>query len=132
MKSLNRVTLIGNIGKEIELKYTGSGTAYANFSIATTESYKKDEQWIDKTEWHNCIIWSKGAENLSKYATKGSRLFVEGALETTSFDKDGQKHYSTKVKVQDFLLLDGKSSAAPKAEERGPKEPEAPVDDLPF
>lgn len=135
MKSLNRVTLIGNIGKEIELKYTSGGVAYANFSIATTESWKdKSGEQKERTDWHNCIVWDKSAEILSKYASKGSRLYVDGKLQNDTFEKDGVKHYSTKIKVDDFLLLDGRSNSAPKAEERGPKaemEP-TPSDDLPF
>lgn len=111
-KSLNRVQLIGNLGKDIELKYTQSGTPVASVSIATSSSYKdKQEQWQEKTEWTNLVFWAKLAEIAGEYLHKGSKVYVEGRLETQSWDdkQSGKKQYKTQVVVSDLIMLDGKS-----------------------
>ena len=105
MKSVNRVILLGNVGKDPEVKYTGSGTAVAKFSLATSYKAKAGDE---KTEWHNLVAWQKTAEIIGEYVTKGSRLYVEGRIQTSSWDdsKSGEKKYRTEIIVEDFVLLD--------------------------
>jgi single-strand DNA-binding protein len=114
-KSVNKVTLLGNTGKDIELKYTTGGTAVAKFSVATNERYKdKTGEWNDRTEWHNLVAFSKGAETLAEYVKKGDKLYVEGKLRTSSWDdkETGVKKYKTEIFVEEFTLLGSKHDAA--------------------
>jgi single-strand DNA-binding protein len=106
MKSVNKVILIGNLGKDPEVKYTPQGTAVAKITLATNERYKgKDGQWQDRTEWHNVVLWSKLAEIAGQYLKKGSKVYVEGRLETRSWDKDGEKRYATSIVASELVLL---------------------------
>jgi single-strand DNA-binding protein len=110
-KSLNKVQLIGNLGKPPEVKYTPSGTAVANFSIATNERFKdKSGEWADKVEWHNIVLWQRLAEIAGEYLKQGSKVYIEGRLQTHSWEKDGVKKYSTEIVGSDLILLDGKPS----------------------
>ena len=86
-KSVNKVILLGVLGRDAETKFTPSGTAVTNFSIATSQSYKKDDQWQEKTSWTNIVLW--GAEKLASYLTKGSKVYLEGRLETRSYEGHG-------------------------------------------
>ena len=111
MKSVNKVILVGNLGKDPELKYTPSGTAVAKFSIATSSRYKdKSDQWQEQTEWHNVVAWARLAEIAGEYLKKGSKVYVEGRLQTRSWDdkQSGQKKYMTEVVCSDLILLGGK------------------------
>lgn len=95
-KSVNKVILLGVLGRDAETKFTPSGTAVTNFSVATSQSYKKDNEWMEKTSWTNVVLW--GAEKLASYLTKGSKVYLEGRLETRSYeDKNGDKKYVTEV-----------------------------------
>lgn len=110
--SLNRVTLIGNLGADPEIRTLNSGNAVANFSLATTESWKKDGEKHERTEWHRVVVWSDGLiEVIEKYVKKGSKLMVEGQLQTRKWqDQDGNDRYSTEVVLSGFdakLLLLG-------------------------
>lgn len=107
MSSLNKVMLIGNLGRDAELKYTPSGAALLNFRIATTEKFKdRNDEWKEVTEWHTVVLWGKRAEGVSEYMTKGKQVYVEGRLTTRSWeDKDGNKKYSTEVRADDVKLL---------------------------
>lgn len=110
-KSVNKVILIGNLGKDPEVKYTPSGTAVANFSLATNERYKdKDGQWQDRTEWHNIVAWQKLAEIVGEYLKKGSKAYIEGRLQTSSWEdkQSGEKKYRTEIIAQDLVLLGGR------------------------
>ncbi len=110
-KSVNKVILLGNIGKDPELKYTPSGTAVANFSIATGERFKdKEGQWQERTEWHNIVAWDKLAEIIGQYVKKGSKLYLEGRLQTRSWDDktSGEKKYRTEIVASDISLLGGR------------------------
>lgn len=110
--ALNKVQIIGNLGKDPELKYTPSGVAVASFSIATTESWKdKDGNAQERTEWHNIVAWKKLAEICGEYLKKGKKVYVEGKLQTDKYDKDGQTHYTTKIVVDNLIMLDGKGEA---------------------
>jgi single-strand DNA-binding protein len=108
-KSINRVTLIGNCGKDPEVKFLASGSAVANFSLATSERFKdKSGEWQDKTEWHSLTAYGKTAEIIRDYVKKGTKLYVEGRLQTRSWDQDGQKRYKTEIIVGELVLLGGK------------------------
>lgn len=108
MGSVNKVILVGNLGRDAEMKHTPSGSAVSSFSVATTEKWTgKDGQKQEKTEWHRCVLWGKQAEAVSQYLTKGKQVYLEGRLETRQWEKDGQKHYSTEVKVDNVVLLGG-------------------------
>jgi single-strand DNA-binding protein len=112
-KGLNKVMLIGHLGKDPELKYTEKGTAYCNFSIATDESYKDENgNKVERTEWHNIITWRKLAEICQQYLKKGSKIYCEGKLQTDSYEKDGVKRYSTKIVMTDMAMLDSKGSGS--------------------
>jgi single-strand DNA-binding protein len=99
-KSVNKVILIGNVGKDPEVKYTPSGTPVAKFSLATNERYKdKDGNWQDRTEWHNLLAWQRTAEIVGEYVKKGSKVYIEGSLRTSSWDdkSTGEKKYRTEI-----------------------------------
>ena len=107
-KSLNKVMLIGNLGKDPEVKYTPSGTPVAKLALATNERFKdKDGQWADRTEWHNIVLWQRLAEIAGEYLKKGSKVYIEGRLQTRSWDdkQTNQKRYMTEVVASDLLLL---------------------------
>jgi len=109
-KSVNKVILIGNLGKDPEVKYTPHGTAVAKFSLATNERYKdKEGNWQDRTEWHNIVAWARLAEIVGEYLKKGRSCYVEGRLQTRSWDdkESGQKKYMTEIVAGDIVLLGG-------------------------
>ena len=110
-KSVNKVILLGNVGKEPEVKFLPSGGAVANFSIATSERFKdKSGEFQDRTEWHNIVAYGKLAEIIRDYVKKGSKLYVEGRLTTRSWDdkESGKKVYRTEIVVADLSLLSGR------------------------
>jgi single-strand DNA-binding protein len=108
MGSINKVILIGNLGADPELKYTPSSRALCNLRIATTEVFK-DKSGVkqERTEWHRVTVWGDQAENCSKYLAKGRSVYVEGKLQTRSYDKEGQKHYATDVVADRVVFLGG-------------------------
>lgn len=113
-KTLNRVQLLGNVGRTPEVKSTQGGTTVATFSLATVNRYKDGQgNWQDATEWHNCVTFGKLAEIVRDYVGKGVKLYVEGRLQTRSWDdKDsGKKQYRTEIVVSDVTLL-GRSTAS--------------------
>jgi single-strand DNA-binding protein len=121
-KSVNKVILIGNLGKDPEVKYTPSGTAVAKFSLATNERYKdKGGEWQDRTEWHNVVAWQRLAEIVGEYVKKGSKLYIEGRLQTSSWDdkESGQKRYKTEVIASDLVLLSGRGEGEGSGRSRG-------------
>ncbi len=108
-RSVNKVILIGNLGKDAETKFTPSGVAKTTFSIATSRRWKDKDtgDWKEETDWHNIVLWRQ--ENLANYLTKGKQVFVEGRLQTRSYeDKDGRKQYMTEVVAEDVILLGGR------------------------
>lgn len=110
-KSVNKVILLGNVGKDPEIKATASGTVVAIFSIATSERFKdKTGNWQDRTEWHNLVAYQRTAEIIRDYVKKGNKLYVEGRLQTSSWDDKttGQKKYKTEIIVNDLSLLSGR------------------------
>lgn len=112
MASLNKVMLLGNLGKDPEVRYTASGTAVANFSMATTEKFKKkDGEWEDRTEWHNVTLWGRLAEIAGEYLAKGKTIFVEGRLQTRKWqDHDGKDRYTTEVVADKMQMIGGRNS----------------------
>jgi single-strand DNA-binding protein len=109
--SVNKVTLLGHVGKDPEVKTLESGVKVANFSLATTErGYKLQNgtEVPERTEWHNIVVWKGLAEVAEKYIKKGSRLYLEGKITTRSWDKDGIKHYRTEILVDNLQMLDKK------------------------
>lgn len=107
--SVNKVILIGNLGKDPEIRYVNDNNPVANFSVATSESYKdKDGEWQEITEWHNVVAWRALAERAEKYLKKGKQVYVEGKIRTRSWDdKDGNKRYTTEI-VADTLQILGR------------------------
>jgi len=149
MASLNRVMLIGNAGRDAELRYLANGTAQASFSLAVNRNYRgADGEWKEETEWFNIVAWRDLAERLSQSVTKGKQVYVEGRLQTRTWDDDqGVKHYRTEVIANSVLLLgsrDGQAGAggggdwdtggAPARGTSGPRSGGGDVepDDLPF
>lgn len=113
-RSLNKVMLIGNLGKDPELRYTTAGVAVATFTIATNESWKdQDGNLQEKTEWHNIVAWRKLAEICGEWLKKGKKVYVEGRLQTRNYDdkNTGTKRYITEVVVDNMIMLDGKGNA---------------------
>lgn len=110
-KSVNKVILIGTLGKDPELKYTPQGTPVCKFSMATNENFKDKAsgEWKERTEWHNIVCWQRTAEVAAEYLKKGRQAYVEGRLTTRSWDdkETGQKRYMTEVVVNDLVLLGG-------------------------
>jgi single-strand DNA-binding protein len=108
MSGLNKVTLIGNLGKDPEIKEAGNSKV-CKFSLATSSSWKdKDGNRQEKTEWHNIVAWGKTGEQLAKFLKKGSRVYLEGRIEYRKYEKDGETKYITEVIVADYTLLDKK------------------------
>ena len=109
-RAVNKVILIGNLGQDPELRYTGNGTAVCNLRIATNESYKDQEgQLVEKTEWHSVVAWSRLAEICGEYLKKGSRVYFEGSLQTRSWeDRDGNTRYTTEIKAREMMMLDSR------------------------
>ena len=111
MKSVNKVILIGNVGKDPEVKFTQGGMPVAKFSIATNERFKdKDGNWQDRTEWHNIVAFQKLAEIIGQYLKKGGKCYIEGSLRTGSWDdkETGKKMYKTEIIANDLVLLSGR------------------------
>tara|TARA_Y100000739_G_C20555320_1_gene440274 strand:+ start:21 stop:449 length:429 start_codon:yes stop_codon:yes gene_type:complete len=107
MAGVNKVILVGNLGKDPEVRHLEIGTAVANFPIATSESYKdKEGNRVDQTEWHNVVVWRKLAEIAESYLKKGSQIYLEGKLRTRSWeDQQGNKRYTTEVVADTFTML---------------------------
>jgi len=136
--SVNKVILVGRLGKDPEVRFTGDGKAVANFSIATDESYKdKNGEKQKKTEWHNIVVWGNSVEAfVQKYLHKGDMVYIEGKLQTRSWEKDGVKKYTTEVNVTDIkgLVLqntDGERTTTNKPQTRAAA-PEVADEDIPF
>ncbi len=143
MAGVNKVILLGNLGRDPEVRTLESGTKLARFTLATNEYYKgKNGETIERTEWHNIILWQFRAELAEKYLRKGSQVYVEGRLQTRQWDdKDGNKRYTTEIVGDVVNLLGGKPSGQGEndtsgqgsaAENKGADLPPPQEDDLPF
>ena len=128
MASLNKVMLIGNLGKDPEVKYTPSGLQIAKFTVATTDSVKKDDSWENKTEWHNIVSFGKSAEFVGKHLKKGATVYLEGRIQTSSWDDDnGVKKYKTEI-IADSVKSLIKKEASDQSASQQPEQ----ANDLPF
>lgn len=147
MASLNKVMLIGNLGKDPEVRYTASGTAVASFSVATSERYKsKSGDWEEKTEWHNVVLWGRQAEVAGEWLSKGKTVYIEGRLQTRKWqDKEGRDRYTTEIVGEKMQMLSpkgegggrqgGKQPGGDEGYAPGPSYEEPafnPDDDIPF
>lgn len=142
MASLNKVMLIGNLGKDPEVRYTASGQAVASFSLATSEKFKsKSGDWEERTEWHNITLWGKLAEIAGEYLSKGKTVYIEGRLQTRKWqDKNGNDRYTTDIVGDRMQMLSGKGErrsepSPPPAGGGGGggyEEPPFQDDDIPF
>ena len=117
MASLNKVMLIGNLGKDPEVRYTTSGTAVASFSVATTDKIKnKSGEWEERTEWHNVTLWARLAEIAGEYLSKGKTVYIEGRLQTRKWqDKDGRDRYTTEIVGEKMQMLSAKGDGGGKS-----------------
>lgn len=141
-EGLNRVMLLGNLGADPELRVTAGGQAVLKLRLATTESYlDRNNTRQERTEWHSVTLWGKRGEALAKFLTKGDRLFVEGRIQTSSYEKDGEKRYRTEIVASNVILGGGgrgrgeagegyarsdRREAPPRSESRGPAREPAP------
>jgi single-strand DNA-binding protein len=147
MGSVNKVILVGNLGRDAEMRYTPGGAAVATLNLATTEVWNdKGGQKQEKTEWHRIVLWGKTAESLNEYLTKGKQIYVEGRLQTRQWDdKEGVKRYTTEIRGDRVVLLGGggggggarqqtRTTGASSASEDPMGEPvsELTDDDIPF
>ena len=110
-RSVNKVILLGHLGKDAETKFTPSGVARTNFTLATSRRWKDQQsgEWKEETDWHNCILWR--SENVSNYLQKGKQVYVEGRLQTRSYEQDGQKKYFTEVVCDELILLSNRGDS---------------------
>tara|TARA_B100000902_G_scaffold37838_1_gene45158 strand:- start:1479 stop:1868 length:390 start_codon:yes stop_codon:yes gene_type:complete len=129
MAGVNKVILVGNLGKDPEVRYLDSGVAVANFSLATTESYKnKEGERVNQTEWHNIVLWRGLAEIAEKYLKKGSSVYIEGKIKNRKWeDKDGNTRYNTEILADNMTMLGSKPSSDSEQSESSND-----IDDLPF
>ncbi|MEI6209635.1 MAG: single-stranded DNA-binding protein [Desulfuromonadales bacterium] len=141
MASLNKVMLIGNLGKDPEVRYTASGQAVASFNLATSEKFKnKNGEQEERTEWHRVTLWSRLAEIAGEYLSKGKTVYIEGRLQTREYEKDGIKRYTTEIVGEKMQMLSPKgerrggeiSSAPASGSGRSYEEPPFQDDDIPF
>jgi single-strand DNA-binding protein len=110
MSGINKVILVGHLGKDPEVRHLDGNVSVASFPLATSESYNKDGKRIEQTEWHNIVMWRGLADIASKYLSKGKLVYIEGKLRTRSYeDKEGHKKYSTEIVAENFTLLGRKT-----------------------
>jgi single-strand DNA-binding protein len=142
MGSVNKVILVGNLGRDAEVRSTPRGDTVATLNLATTETWNdRDGQRQEKTEWHRVVVWGKQADSLKQYLVKGKQIYVEGRLQTRQWDdKDGNKRYTTEIKADRITLLGSAGGGARSGSDRGAYgggepmvEPvDMPEDDIPF
>jgi single-strand DNA-binding protein len=145
-RGINKVILIGNLGRDPETRYSKGGNAVTSFSVATSENWRDREsgEQQERTEWHNVTCFARLAEIAGEYLRKGSKVYIEGGLRTSSWEKDGQKRYRTEVMARDMQMLDSRGGGAPTGVESSsqaapPEQDKAPTlsdddfdDDIPF
>lgn len=134
-KSLNKVILIGNLGRDPEVRYLPSGQAVANFSLATSERFQdKENNWQERTEWHRVVFFGKVAEVVGQYLNKGSRVYVEGRIQTREWEgQDGQKRKTTEIVGQNMIMLGGRGESASSSEDASYEQAAPGADeDIPF
>lgn len=111
--TVNKVIILGRLGKDPEMRYAPSGTAIATFSVATNSRQKTEGEWVDKTEWHNILAFGKSAEFAGEYLNKGKQVYIEGRLQTSSWeDQQGQKKYKTEIVVSELQMIGSKGDSS--------------------
>lgn len=139
-RSVNKVILIGNLGRDAETRFTANGTARTTFPVATSRRWKDQQtgEWREETDWHNVVLWRQ--ENVAGYLTKGRQVYVEGRLQTRSYEdkKDGKKIYVTEIVADDVILLGGRGAEAAAADDfaqaaspRAAQSPQTPAEEPP-
>ena len=138
-RSVNKVILVGNVGQDPEVKYTPSGVPVARVSLATNERFKdNNDQWQDRTEWHSVVAWQRLAEIVGEYVRKGTKLYVEGKLQTANWEdrQSGERKYRTEAVARDLVLLgsrnNGHNTAAADRDSDSEPAPAIVDDDIPF
>ena len=143
-KSVNKVILVGNVGKDPEIKYTPSGIPVGKFSLATNERFKdKNGEFQERTEWHSIVAWQRLAEIVGEYVAKGSKLYVEGKIQTSSWEdrQSGERKYRTQIVARDLVLLASRGNVengqaatdhASAETEAAPTAPREALEDIPF
>ena len=116
---INKVILVGNLGQDPEIKYTAGGAAVTTLSIATSDSWKDKDSGMDqeRTEWHRVVLWRRLAEIAGEYLKKGSKIYIEGQLQTRKWEQEGQTRYTTEIIARDMQFLDSRGSAKPSNQE---------------
>lgn len=138
MSGVNKAIILGHLGRDPELKYLQSGQPVCNLNIATSRKYtNKQNEQVEETEWHRVTVWGKQAEHCNNFLTKGRQVYVEGRLETRSYDKDGQKHYTTSIVADTVQFIGGAPGERQEGGQReqrqsghqGQRQPTPPADD---
>lgn len=129
---LNKVMLIGNLGRDPELKYGQSGSAICTLGVATSHTRGTGDQRVTETEWHNVVVFGKSAEACGQYLHKGSKVYVEGRLRTRSWDKDGVKQYRTEILADTVQFLDPREGGGQRREQPQQQASYGADDDIPF
>ena len=136
MGSVNKVILLGNLGRDPELKYTPNGSAVANFTLATNETWKdKEGQKQEHTEWHRIVVWGKLAEICGEYLHKGRQVYIEGSIRSRTYkDRDGNERTATEIRADNLVMIGRAEGGRSGDHDRGgsEKEPEYSDDDIPF
>lgn len=130
MASVNKVILVGRLGKDPELKYTQGGDAVANFSVATDETWTRDGEKQQRTEWHNIVAWKKLAEICGQYLKKGQQVYLEGKLQTRKWENEGTTHYKTEIVLNNMVMLGKKEDSDGESRGSSKKQTREPGDDL--
>ena len=130
---INKVILVGNLGQDPEVKFTAGGAAVTTLSIATSDSWKDKDSGMDKerTEWHRVVLWRRLAEIAGEYLKKGSKVYVEGQLQTRKWEQEGQTRYTTEIIARDIQFLDSRGSANTSSQEGAGTTNEEPAPDVP-
>jgi single-strand DNA-binding protein len=143
-RSVNKVILVGNVGKDPEVKYSPSGTPVAKFSLATNERFKdRNDQWQDRTEWHNIVAWQRLAEIVGEFVAKGSKIYIEGKLQTSCWEdgQSGERKYRTEIIAREIVLLGTRGNGARQEPSESTEKQDNPAgivtgnvtdDDIPF
>ena len=130
---INKVIIVGNLGQDPEIKYTAGGAAVTNISIATSDSWKDKDSGMDqeRTEWHRVVLWRRLAEIAGEYLKKGSKVYIEGQLQTRKWEQDGQTRYTTEIIARDMQFLDSRGSSNNQSTQESPEMNDQSAADVP-
>lgn len=130
---INKVIIVGNLGQDPEIKYTAGGAAVTTLSIATSDSWKDKDSGMDqeRTEWHRVVLWRRLAEIAGEYLKKGSKIYIEGQLQTRKWEQEGQTRYTTEIIARDMQFLDSKGSSNASSTHKSPEMNDQSATDVP-